>query len=381
MPLQMVMESLDNDSRMFDKLLAKCDSFFELSQSEYEVNLKEAELQYMEESENSKKQEANDKAREGLIARGKEAVKKIITELKATIAKMVDSVKSFFAGAKVKESLSKIEKIVGSNKELANKKVEVPSIDEVEKVNAKFENEMKKVMAQAKGGKTSGLKEKIETLRNEHKKAFTAAMAATTVVTVSSAILLIKKHMNPSQEVTDVKIGEDGILFSDDNIDVIKAGINFRSSMKKDYVHAFCRYPMNILNKIKGAVTGTKAMDPVDVPFKVKESGDENTMNEVDETKMESVFSQILSEVENMYQESSEEDPVEEPTEELESEGETGDDSGPEGEPGNVEESAKDLDAYLDNLEKEIITESEEDSSSTDSRLDDILDDIENSIM
>lgn len=393
MPLQLVMESLDNDSRLFDKILAKCDSFFELSQSEYEVNLKENELQFLEESEGSGKKEADDKAKEGLIARGKATIKKIIEALKEAIHKLTESVKSFFSSKKTKDSIDAIEKGILGNSEIKKKKVEIPDINLIEKVSKKYENEINKVMAQIKGGKTSGLKEKIASIRENHKKEFNAAVAATTVVSAAAAIALIKKHWNPSDDDFDVwdpidiegKIGNIG---NDDDIIFVKDCLGTAAFIKKSKAHSFCKYPMNILNALKGLFTGTKPMKPVnftEVNMKKESAGE--SMSEIDEVKMESIFSDVLNDVENMYKEKSVDEYLENMEKELFSESEDPeisddipDESSTEG-PVVAEESGKDLDAFLEELEKSVITESSDETENVDGRLDSILEDIENSIM
>lgn len=390
--LQLVMESIENDSKFFDKLLDKCDSFFELSMNEYEVNLKESELNFVKESDEDKKKESDNIAKEGLIARAKETIKKIIEALKEAVKRMVTSVKEFFSNEKTKKSLNKIEKNIKDNKEISGMKVIIPNIELVEKTCNKFENELKKVIAISKSN-ASAAKDKIKTLKEEYKKEFYIAAAATTAVTTGTAIIIIKKYLtsNVDNLKDSCNFGDDDSLFGDENIDIIKESINFNSSIKKDYASACCKYPAKVLNALKGLFTNTKVMDPVDTST-LKENGDDTEMeqtnetNRVDEVKMESIFSDVLKEVEGMYVES-ENDRLDKYLENMEKElfSESGDDeSDLEDEGENFEESTiDDIDGFLDILEKELFTESEEnveENSSDNNRLDGILNDIENSI-
>lgn len=147
---------LEHAEKQCDLEIAKASLFAEASYKNYLINCEEAELKVIKESGNTDDlMYLYEEAKEGLIDKAKNAVKKIFDALMNFAKSIAEKIKSFFTSKSTKDSIDKIEDACKKNPKLKNKKIESPDYEKAEKECDSAINKIKKVIAKIGSGHVS----------------------------------------------------------------------------------------------------------------------------------------------------------------------------------------------------------------------------------
>ena len=147
---------LEHAEKQCDLEIAKASLFAEASYKNYLINCEEAELKVIKESGNSDDLTyLYEEAKEGLIDKAKNAVKKIFDALVNFAKSIAEKIKSFFTSKSTQDTVDKIENECKKNPKLKNKKIESPDYEKAEKECDSAINKIKKVIAKVGSGHVS----------------------------------------------------------------------------------------------------------------------------------------------------------------------------------------------------------------------------------
>ena len=196
MTFDMLCEELALLDREYSTSIENCILFAEASWNEYLTNLEEAKLKVIRESGNTEDLEyLKGAAKEGLMVKTINAVKKIAEKLKEFIESLEESVKEFFSSAKTKVKLKELERKVNNNPKLKDKKIEIPDKKRLIKADKEVDGIFKKMYSKLKSGKDVS-KDEIDGVIKEANKVANVAKAAVISVPIAVAIGLILKNDN-----------------------------------------------------------------------------------------------------------------------------------------------------------------------------------------
>lgn len=216
----------------FDTIMSKCNAFLEASYNRYNINLKEARLKVLTENGNyDDLVYLENEASEGLLARTKKTVEKIIENLKEFFKNIIDAITGFFDDIKVKNTLKKAEKLSKDNPEIRKMTVEVPDIEAIDKVDSEHCDKTKRRLVRAKTSSISGKDiDDMTADEADYNKKISKAKKATIVISISAVVSLIgvylakvksantKEYDNVANNVT--------IEGMDEKLELLKASVN-----------------------------------------------------------------------------------------------------------------------------------------------------------
>lgn len=147
---------LEHAEKQCDLEIAKASLFAEASYKNYLINCEEAELKVIKESGNTDDLTyLYEEAKEGLIDKAKNTIKKIFDALVNFAKSIAEKIKSFFTSKSTKDTVDKIENECKKNSKLKNKKIESPDFEKAEKECDSAINKIKKVIAKVGSGHVS----------------------------------------------------------------------------------------------------------------------------------------------------------------------------------------------------------------------------------
>ncbi len=151
-----LVDVLEHAEKQCDLEIAKASLFAEASYKNYLINCEEAELKVVKESGNTDDLTyLYEEAKEGLIDKAKNAVKKIFDALVNFAKSIAEKIKSFFTSKSTKDTIDKIEDECKKNPKLKNKKIESPDYEKADKECDSAINKIKKVVAKVGSGHVS----------------------------------------------------------------------------------------------------------------------------------------------------------------------------------------------------------------------------------
>jgi len=182
---------LEHAEKQCDLEIAKASLFAEASYKNYLINCEEAELKVVKESGNTDDLTyLYEEAKEGLIDKAKNAIKKIFDALMNFARTIVEKIKSFFTSKSTNDAIDKIENECKKNPKLKNAKIESPDYDKAEKECDSAISKIKKVVAKVGSGHVSehdnDTLDEVEATNGKVKKILAAAAAVS--VTIAAAI-------------------------------------------------------------------------------------------------------------------------------------------------------------------------------------------------
>ena len=297
--------AVENTSNDFDVNLNRCEIFIEAAYSEYITNLHEAELKVLKES-GTKDDEANLKgaASEGFLVRAKKTISKIIENFVKWLKEVGDKVKSFFTKAENKATLDKVEKKIKADPSLKDKKITMGDAKAFDKAESESDARFNKLYARIKAGKAdvSDVEKETSAIESSVKE----SIIKTVTVSAAMAIAFITSHNEKIKEEYE-KQQEAFINFeaskiatmSPEELNTLAKAITNHTRIKKQIKYEkFKRCINEPFYKLKGLVTGSKPLPPLDTSDLKKESTDiDDELNAI----LESAFEE--AEVETEFEE------------------------------------------------------------------------------
>lgn len=261
-----MLSSLDEDSRNFDIMSQKINIFIESSYRDYLISREEAELKVLTESQ-SDLVELYTEAEEKFKDRMKKTLIKIKENLKKFIDALISKIRSLFTSKKTKDAVDEIEKTVNRNPNLRNKEVEYDDTTKEEKCILDAIHETDKKIAEMKSRPCTpkDLEELREINTECAKKRKIIAASAATVVGLSTAIILFKKHSKNIEKDLKKSAEDDMVCDVDDEESgrIIIEAYNQKASLTKSLSSVWTAKLRSLWNAIHGKV---EVVDPDEIP-------------------------------------------------------------------------------------------------------------------
>ena len=279
-------ESLDTK---FDDIMNKCKVFAEATMSEFQANLKEAELKVVQESGTPEDLiYLEDAAKEGFIVRSAKTVEKIVQAFIQWMKDKIAAVKSFFTSDKTQKTLDKAEKVVKENPKLKGKKITIPDYEKIDKEYVKLADEAKKARIDIKHGKdvSKELDEidgNLEEL-NKKKKAITITIGLASAVAMAKVVYdeLVKHESDKIDSASQADVES----MEPKHVENLVHNVRTQSEVRKCQGSNLFDALHQIMGGVRSAITGEQEITLPDLnggkknkDKKVEESG-ESTMSE-----------------------------------------------------------------------------------------------------
>lgn len=288
MAFESCMETMIKESRNTDILFRKINIFTESCFRQYEIDIKTAELETLNESNDDKLITMIEEAHDGLVNRIQNSVQKAYNALIAFFGTIVEKVKEMFCTEKGKKTLNELDKL---SKNPKAKSIRIQSMDVESAMRAAdvSQGRIQRLFLRVKSGRvTDEQMKELDAINQSYESERGKAMKTTAItISIASALAIVGKTVKTLSDrkkiETESKIIQEKFNFSKEDSELlakIERTVNANYSIARRKINDM----LSGLNHIYHTVIKREYL--VEDPFKdkdVKESTEDSSIQEYDD--------------------------------------------------------------------------------------------------